>query len=57
MTETPPVEEEKGLPAKMYRGHLRVHAQGGEACPRDGHKITSITSGNRETNFCRACQE
>jgi formamidopyrimidine-DNA glycosylase len=49
--------EEKGLPAKMYRDHLRVHARPEDAvCPRDGHKITSITSGGRETNFCRECQ-
>jgi len=49
--------EDKGLPAKMYRDHLRVHARGGEDCPRCGHKITAITSGGRETNFCRACQK
>jgi len=50
--------EEEGLPAKMYRDHLRVHHRPEDAtCPRDGHKITSITSGGRETNFCRACQE
>jgi len=49
--------EEKGLARKMYRDHLRVHAKGGEACPRCGHHITAITSGGRETNFCRGCQE
>ncbi|MEX0683658.1 MAG: DNA-formamidopyrimidine glycosylase family protein [Dehalococcoidia bacterium] len=49
--------EEKGLPLKMYRDHLRVHAKGGEDCPRCGHKITAITSGGRETNFCRQCQK
>ncbi len=49
--------EEKGLPAKMYRDHLRVHAKSDAACPRDGHRISAITSGNRETNFCRECQE
>jgi len=50
--------EEEGLPAKTYRDHLRVHHRPEDAvCPRDGHKITSITSGQRETNFCRACQE
>lgn len=50
--------EENGLPTKMYRDHLRVHARGGDAvCPRCGHRITSITSGGRETNFCRGCQE
>lgn len=50
--------EAKGLPQKMYRDHLRVHARlEGAVCPRDGHRISSITSGGRETNFCRGCQE
>jgi formamidopyrimidine-DNA glycosylase len=49
--------EEKGLPAKMYRDHLRVHKRGGEDCSRCGHRISAITSGGRETNFCRGCQE
>jgi formamidopyrimidine-DNA glycosylase len=49
--------EEKGLPANHYRDHLRVHRKGGEACPRDGHRISEITSGQRVTNFCRGCQE
>ncbi len=49
--------EEKGLPANHYRDHLRVHRKGGEACPRDGHRISEITSGQRVTDFCRGCQE
>jgi formamidopyrimidine-DNA glycosylase len=50
--------EEKGLPVRMYRDHLRVHSRPPDAvCPRDGHRITTITSGGRETSFCRACQE
>ncbi len=50
--------EEKGLPAKMYRDHLRIHHRPeGAVCPRDGHRISSITTGGRETNFCRGCQE
>ena len=50
--------EAQGLPHKMYRDHLRVHARKEDAvCPRDGHRISSITSGGRETNFCRGCQE
>ena len=48
--------EEKGLPAGHYRDHLRVHRKGGEPCPRCGTKISTITAGQRETNFCRACQ-
>jgi formamidopyrimidine-DNA glycosylase len=49
--------EKHGLPAKMYRDHLRVHGRAGAECPRCGHRISSITSGGRETNFCRGCQE
>ncbi len=49
--------EEKGLPAGHYRDHLRVHRKGGETCPRCGTKISVITAGQRETNFCRTCQE
>ncbi len=57
---TPIVEsqmEEKGLPANHYREHLRVHHKSDQECPRCGHRITAITSGQRETNFCRGCQE
>jgi formamidopyrimidine-DNA glycosylase len=50
--------ETKGLPTKMYRDHLRVHARPEDAvCRRDNHRISSITSGGKETNFCRGCQE
>ncbi len=49
--------EEEGLPAGHYRDHLRVHRKGGEPCPRCGTKISEITAGQRETNFCRKCQE
>jgi len=49
--------EEKGLPANHYRDHLRVHRKGGQDCPRCGHRISEITSGQRITNFCRGCQE
>ncbi len=50
--------EAKGPPVKMYRDHLRVHSRPADAvCPRDNHRISSITSGGRETNFCRGCQE
>ena len=49
--------EKKGLPANHYRDHLRVHRKGGQDCPRCGHRISEITSGQRITNFCRGCQE
>jgi formamidopyrimidine-DNA glycosylase len=50
--------EKEGLPAKTYRDHLRVHHKSEDvSCPRDGHRISMIKSGGRETNFCRACQE
>jgi formamidopyrimidine-DNA glycosylase len=49
--------EEKGLPAHHYRDHLRVHRKGDQECPRCGHRISEITSGQRVTNFCRGCQE
>jgi formamidopyrimidine-DNA glycosylase len=48
--------EDEGLPADHYRDHLRVHRRGGEVCPRCGHRISEITSGQRITNFCRGCQ-
>jgi formamidopyrimidine-DNA glycosylase len=48
--------ETQGLPAHHYRDFLRVHRKGGEPCPRCGHHITEITSGQRITNFCRNCQ-
>lgn len=48
--------EDEGLPVDHYRDHLRVHRKGGQPCPRCGHKITEITSGQRVTNFCRQCQ-
>lgn len=53
------VTEAKGLPqSKTYRDHLRIHSRPEDAvCPRDGHRISSITSGGKETNFCRGCQE
>lgn len=49
--------EEKGLPAHHYRDHLRVHRKGEQPCPRCGHRISEITSGQRITNFCRECQK
>jgi formamidopyrimidine-DNA glycosylase len=51
--------ESEGLPGpKSYREHLRIHKRPeGSVCPRDEHRISSITTGGRETAFCRGCQE
>jgi formamidopyrimidine-DNA glycosylase len=48
--------EEKGLPPNHYRDHLRVHRKADQDCPRCGHRISEITSGQKVTNFCRECQ-
>jgi len=39
-----------------WRGHLRVHRQGGKPCPRCGTNISEVTAGQRITSFCRSCQ-
>jgi len=39
-----------------WRGHLRVHRQGGKPCPRCGSTISEVTAGQRITSFCRTCQ-
>jgi formamidopyrimidine-DNA glycosylase len=38
------------------RRFLRVHARGGEACPRCGSVISAVKAGGSETNWCRGCQ-
>lgn len=38
------------------RDFFAVHMRGGEACPRCGTAISSVTANQRITNFCRSCQ-
>jgi formamidopyrimidine-DNA glycosylase len=40
----------------QVRDHLSTHNKGGEACPRCGTRITSVTAGGFPTGFCRGCQ-
>jgi formamidopyrimidine-DNA glycosylase len=38
------------------RDFFAVHMKAGEACPRCGSRISSVTANQRITNFCRTCQ-
>ncbi len=38
------------------RDFFAVHMRGGQACPRCGTAISSVTANQRITNFCRTCQ-
>lgn len=38
------------------RDFFSVHMRGGQACPRCGASISTITAQGRMTNFCRKCQ-
>jgi formamidopyrimidine-DNA glycosylase len=38
------------------RDFFSVHMRGGEACPRCGSPISSVTAQQKITNFCRTCQ-
>lgn len=38
------------------RDFFAVHMRGGEACPRCGSTISSVTAQQKITNFCRTCQ-
>jgi formamidopyrimidine-DNA glycosylase len=42
--------------AKQDRSFMAVHAKGGKACPRCGHRISQLGSQREPTNFCRGCQ-
>lgn len=41
---------------KQDRSFLRIHGKNKTACPRCGHRISSIHSGGDTTYFCRGCQ-
>ena len=38
------------------RDFFAVHMRGGEACPRCGTAISTVSANQRVTNFCRTCQ-
>jgi formamidopyrimidine-DNA glycosylase len=38
------------------RDFFAVHMKGGEACPRCGSRISTVSANQRITNFCRNCQ-
>jgi formamidopyrimidine-DNA glycosylase len=38
------------------RDFFSVHMRGGEACPRCGTTISTVSANQRVTNFCRSCQ-
>lgn len=41
---------------KQDRSFMRIHARKKVACPRCGHRVSSIHSGGETTYFCRGCQ-
>ncbi|HEX6547356.1 MAG TPA: DNA-formamidopyrimidine glycosylase family protein [Candidatus Dormibacteraeota bacterium] len=42
--------------SKQDRKFMKVHAKGGQNCPRCGHRISQLGSNREPTNFCRGCQ-
>ena len=42
--------------SKQDRSFMRVHARGGDDCPRCGHRISQLGSNREPLNFCRGCQ-
>ena len=54
---TEKVRQEMGEAVHLKpREFFAVHMRAGEACPRCGTSISSITANQRITNFCRTCQ-
>jgi formamidopyrimidine-DNA glycosylase len=43
--------------SKQDRSFMKVHAKGGKACPRCGHRISQLGSNREPLNFCRGCQK
>jgi formamidopyrimidine-DNA glycosylase len=43
--------------SKQDRNFMKVHAKGGQACPRCGHRISQLGSNREPLNFCRGCQK
>ena len=42
--------------SKQDRKFMKVHARGGESCPRCGHRVSQLGSNREPLNFCRGCQ-
>ncbi|HEX6349956.1 MAG TPA: DNA-formamidopyrimidine glycosylase family protein [Candidatus Dormibacteraeota bacterium] len=43
--------------SKQDRKFMKVHAKGGQNCPRCGHRISQLGSNREPLNFCRGCQK
>ena len=43
--------------SKQDRKFMKVHAKGGQDCPRCGHRISQLGSNREPLNFCRGCQK
>jgi formamidopyrimidine-DNA glycosylase len=43
--------------SKQNRKFMKVHARGGETCPRCGHRVSQLGSNREPLNFCRGCQK
>jgi formamidopyrimidine-DNA glycosylase len=43
--------------SKQDRSFMKVHARGGQVCPRCGHRISQLGSNREPLNFCRGCQK
>jgi len=43
--------------SKQNRKFMKVHAGGGDTCPRCGHRVSQLGSNREPLNFCRGCQK
>ena len=43
--------------SRQDRKFMKVHAKGGQNCPRCGHRISQLGSNREPLNFCRGCQK
>ncbi len=43
--------------SRQDRKFMKVHAKGGQDCPRCGHRISQLGSNREPLNFCRGCQK
>ncbi len=41
---------------KQDRSFMKIHSRSKSACPRCGHRVSSIHSGGESTYYCRECQ-